>query len=630
MSQRKLLQHEGLKQESTAETKADFGLTILVMFSLAAAWAAAGSVGLLSHPLRKILILLFSAIVILAPRPSPWQKKSSIFLMLITICIAIFMVMSPLPVINILAVALVLAIFSIISTGQAKRISGILSSSVLIFSIYRFAYTGIPSVWQIVDKISRIPGYIAGSFTGKPLMTGSTFGGFDFLILMSAFWILCLAFSPKPKLTKAVYGFLGIFAGNLCYLFALSYVPELLEMIAVPATPANTVTGEVAWSWAGLLHKALPWNVPVLACVIQIFIAAAIFRWLPWPASQTTNVTCSKRKKYLTLITGGTLAILLPLIFALYPNQLSLQGKKIVFNEKGFLNWLKPEHGQYGRLSSGMYGMLPVFVESMGATGKISENLSDEDISDADVLVLLFPDEPWSDGQLERIWNFVKKGGSLLVLGEHTTRDNKGSNRFNELLEPTNIQVEFDCATFTVGGWLQSYEPLLHPATTGIPDERNQFGVVIGASLNIRWPAKPLLIGKWGWSDMGDQGSASAMIGDNLYNAGEKLGDLILAAEQPLGKGRVIAFGDTSGFTNGINVSSYVFTSRLFGYLAGHNNANSMFRQLSGIIICILLILFVLTKPRIWNITIIIFCLSISLIISNAVTKYAGEILPDG
>ena len=41
-------------------------------------------------------------------------------------------------------------------------------------------------------------------------------------------------------------------------------------------------------------------------------------------------------------------------------------------------------------------------------------------------------------GQKARSGKKIKawmEGGSLLVMGEHTTRDNKGSNRFNEVLD---------------------------------------------------------------------------------------------------------------------------------------------------------------------------------------------------
>jgi hypothetical protein len=384
VSQRRLLQSEGLKKDSSPETISYSGLTVFVISSLAAAWIAAGSTGLLAHPLRRVLTLVFLGIAILAHRPCPWEKNSSRLIIFITICIAIYMITSPSMVINIMAVSLVLAGYAMITSGQAKKISGILSASVLIFAIYRITYISIPFIWLISDKISYLLGKITGSITNKSLSSGSSFSGIDFIVLMSVFWILCLRATAKPWKTRVLYGFLGILGGQIIYLIILSYTPKLLETIVVPTTQANTVTGEVTWSWASLIHKAIPWNLPILACVIQILIAAAMFRWIQW-LDETAQEKPKKtlffsRNKYIVWITGPILAILLPFILTLYPNQLILHGKKIVFYEKGFLNWLKPEHGQYGRLSSGMYGMLPIFIESMGGSSLISKDLSEEDI----------------------------------------------------------------------------------------------------------------------------------------------------------------------------------------------------------------------------------------------------------
>ena len=614
--------------EYPADIPAKIGLVVAAIAGLAGAWIAAGSTGLLSHPLRRILTLVALVIVIFAQRPSPWRKSRSLIAMLVTIGLAIYMISSSLPVINVMGLSLVLATLSLTSRGQAKRMLLNVSVAVAVFGLYRMACTCMPVVWSFSDRLGRVLGNIGGFVSHQSVYVGAAFAGLDFLVLMIALCLLQLASSPKPGKSRAIYSLLGISAGHLCYLIVLSFIPAILTFVPEP-------TGQAGWTWAGLFHKAVPWNLPVLAFIIHLTVAAAMFRWYQWPRDNSEDNASAPmragRIQYIILPAALILAILAPVVLTLFPGRLSLQGKKIVFYEKGFLNWLKPEHGQYGRLSSGMYGMLPVYIESLGASSLISSELSSEDISDADLLVLLFPDEPWAEGQLDRIWDFVRRGGSLLVMGEHTTRDSNGSNRFNEVLEPTNIRVEFDSATFAVGGWLQSYEAIAHPATAGVPDERNQFGVVIGASLETEWPARPILIGKWGWSDMGDEGSSRAMMGNGDYDPGEKLGDLILVAEQPLGKGRVIAFGDTSSLTNGINVSSYVFTSRLFGYLAGGlKNAHPMGRQLLGILSCVLLIIFLAWNPGGWKVVIAVLCLSGSLIVSNKISQRAGEIFPDG
>ncbi len=604
-----------------------FGL-VTAIASLAAVWIAAGSTGLLAHSLQRALTLAALGVVICAQRPFPWRQRTGIVAMLATVGLAIYMIASSLPAINVMGVSLVLASLAFKSHGQAKKILCILSVAAVVFGLYRVACTCIPLVWSMSDLLGRTIGNIGGLVTHQSLYVGATFAGLDFLVLMSVLWVLWWACSPRPRWKRAIYGLVGILGGHIVYLITLSYTPQLLAMVAEPVE-------QEGWFWAGLFHKAVPWNLPVLACGIHLLTAAAMFRWSAWSADSERNLTkpsvLSSRTQYMLRFGAPILAILVPIMIALYPGKLNLEGKKIVFYEKGFLNWLKPSHGQYGRLSSGMYGMLPVFIESLGASSLISPDLSDKDLQDADALVLLFPDDPWTEGQLDRIWAFVRRGGSLLVMGEHTTRDPNGSNRFNEVLEPTAIRVEFDSGTFTVGGWLQSYEVMAHPATAGVPDDRNQFGVVIGASLETSWPARPLLIGRWGWSDIGDEGSGRAMMGNGHYDSGEKLGDRILAAEQPLGKGRIIAFGDTSGLTNGINVSSHVFTSRLFGYLAGNAaNAHPIWRQLLGILGCGLLIGLLTWRTTKWRVVLVTLGLAGSLAVSTAISQSAGEILPDG
>src|SRR5436305_6865279 len=123
-------------------------------------------------------------------------------------------------------------------------------------------------------------------------------------------------------------------------------------------------------------------------------------------------------------------------------------------------------------------------------------------------------------------------------------------------------------------------------------DDRNQFGVVIGASMEARFPARPLLVGRGGWSVEGDAGSSTAMLGNHKYDPGEKLGDMILAAEQPMGKGRIVAFADTSSMTNGINIGAHEYTGRLLTYLAGGgSNPQNAPRQFLGAIGAIALVL---------------------------------------
>jgi hypothetical protein len=606
------------------------------------------------------MTLLFLAVAILAHRPLRGaERKAPLWLPAIAFGAAAYLVTFSSPVANVMAVAVVLAYLAFVSVGQKRDILQAGSVAVAVFGVYRFAVTSVPWFWLGADRVANGLGSMAGGITGRPLWVGPTFAGLDFLVLMGVLWGLYLPHTKPPRVTRAIYGLLAILGAHLTYLVLLSLVPDLLHFIETQNAASLQASGPIGQ----FIHKAVPWNFPAVACALQIVVAAAMFRWSAWvgdagratpttpPASEGTAQPTRSNFKFeisnfefqisdfkfrisnlpIYEVAAVLAAVLLPLLAVVYPSPLRLEGKKVVFYEKGFLNWLKPTHGSYGRLSSGMYGMLPVFLESLGARPLVSPALSETDLEDADVLATIYPDEPWRQGQMERIHDFVRRGGSLLVFGEHTTRDPNGSNRFNEVLEPTAMRIGFDCATFAVGGWLQSYDAISHPTTAGIGDDENQFGVVIGASVDARWPSRPLLIGRWGWTDFGDDASDRAMMGNDRYDAGEKLGDVVLAAEQPMGKGRIITFGDTSGLTNAIDVSSYVFTSRLFAYLAtAAAHAHAAWRQVLALLAGAFLVALICARPSPGKTSLVAVGLAVSLSLWTFTNQARAKIPPDG
>ncbi|MCX5654607.1 MAG: DUF4350 domain-containing protein [Planctomycetota bacterium] len=585
--------------------------------AMAGAWIAAGSVGLVGHALARGLLLAALAVIVAAVWPGRRFWRRTFVLLAGAAAAAAGMATSTLPVVQVLAMVFALAAAAAMLEGAGRRIVLLAATAVTVFALYRLAATSIPMVWLAADTVGETIGRVAGGITGRPLWVGATFAGVDFLVLMAAVWVAWLAAVSPPRWPRAIAGATAILAVHALYLAVLSLAPDMLAALSAPASEGASPAGaDAAWSWAAALRPLVPWNLPVLAAAMHLAVAAAMLRPAglalggtalePSPPADPSRggspdlprdsgdpapgagagaagretrrakletsraVLRGGRRRAALAVAAVVLAAAVPLAATLAWGRASLENKRVVFYEKGFLNWLKPVHGEYGRLSIGMYGLLPTFLESLGAVCEISPDLSEADVAAADIVVLLYPNQPWTDGQLERLQRFVRRGGSLLVMGEHTVSEGPaGGSRFNEVLAPTAMQVRFDTAQFEVGGWLDSYEALAHPATAGLTDERNAFGVVIGASVDARWPARPLLVGRWGWADPGDPKSERAMMGNGRYEAGKRLGDVILAAEQPIGAGRVVVFGDPSSFTNGITIGAHAFTSRLFTYLAG-------------------------------------------------------------
>ena len=163
---------------------------------LIAAWIAAGSVGLLGHPLSHALEWLALGGVAIAAWPArsdwlewrAWRRGPSrcpAAIWLAGLVAAIVMTASSLPAINVMAPAVLLAAVAVVRPN-ARRALTAAASAVALFGVYRLANTSIPSLWQATDSVGSVMGKGAGWATGQPLSVGATFGGVDFLVLMGA------------------------------------------------------------------------------------------------------------------------------------------------------------------------------------------------------------------------------------------------------------------------------------------------------------------------------------------------------------------------------------------------------------------------------------------------------------
>jgi hypothetical protein len=647
-------------------TAIPWSTVVMVLAAMSAGWIASGAAGLLAHPLRHTLTLLGGAIVVLAARPDKPRSLDSWTITIAGVIAAIAMNSSPLASVNVLAMAVLTAAIANSLSGASRKVAVSAAIALAVLGIYRLALK-IAVFWTLTDRIGGFLGQAAGTISGQPLWVGATFSGLDFLVLTSVFFGAWMLSGRHAKGSSAGFVILAIIVGHMVYLILLSFAPALkatLLRIAAeaPLPPARPgVQPEAPWTISGLLANCLPWNAPAIGALIHLTIAGVAMRWMPQPDRQPDASHAAKpNSMWIGWLIGCScvaLAAGLAITTTLSTDSLSLEGKNIVASEDGYLNWLRPDRKGYGRLGIGMYGMSGDYFESLGAEFKKVRGFSDTTISDAkfhkepsktpditdeqlagaDLLMMIYPNDPWKPGQLNRIMQYVENGGSMLILGEHTSmykdpenKFNLSENRFNELLENTSMRVEFDSAQFAVGGWLHSYQTTAHPTTAGIDDERNRFGSVIGASVKTGWLSTPLLIGRWGWADPGETGHAS-MMGNGKYDPGEKLGDVVLAAEENYGQGRIIAFGDTSSFTNGITIGSHHYTSRLYGYLASRTSSpQGIDRQFLGILLAGGLIALLLWSGKPLRTALASVTLAAVLVFCTEATYNAATVIPDG
>jgi hypothetical protein len=268
--------------------------------------------------------------------------------------------------------------------------------------------------------------------------------------------------------------------------------------------------------------------------------------------------------------------------------------------------------------------MLPVLVESLGGRLTLSTEFSNEDLKGADLVIWLQPAGPVSQPQCDRIWDFVRRGGALLVVAAPFS----GEGPVNDILDPTAMVVRGEVALSPTGSWQQGCQPLAHPATAILRGKRQPFFTDAGTSLAINAPARPLVVGRWGWSE---PGSEAELTGGFRWEVGEKLGDLVLAAEQPWEKGTIAVIGDGFSLTNEGSVRGYEWTGRLLSYLVNRPaNPQNPGRQLVSLLMVagLFLGIYWLAVPPclVWSTLV----LSVSLGICGRYSLDAGRVVPDG
>jgi hypothetical protein len=247
----------------------------------------------------------------------------------------------------------------------------------------------------------------------------------------------------------------------------------------------------------------------------------------------------------------------------------------VLLYPRGFLDWRVPDFDQVGLVNAGMFGLFRRSLErqacaSGGRVTVADEAISVDDLARVGVVVVINPTEGLGKVEVEALERFVQAGGGLLVLGDHT---NIGGSmeHLNSILAFTGIRFNFDSAIPMRPHWRGCLEVRKHAVTRALGGGAGGLGrrlvgdlpvrcpsedllqVAVGASLAIKPPAVPLVVGRYGFADAGDSlnGGPGAYMGNLTQGRGESAGDVVLVAAEELGRGRVLVFGDTSPFQNG-------------------------------------------------------------------------------
>ncbi len=238
------------------------------------------------------------------------------------------------------------------------------------------------------------------------------------------------------------------------------------------------------------------------------------------------------------------------------------------------------------------HGRLLDFLKAYGYKVETrSEPLDHDVLKKYDILLLVMNSHAYTRQEINNIKKFMKDGGGLMVIGDHTNVDDVMAS-LNPVLEGFNIGLKFDIVRVD-----KSIKANIFAAHCPMFQGVNPVGEVAignGASLSVSLPAIPILnVGYGAFSDIGDMktGPDQAYLGNGVLDKDEKVGDHVLAACSKYGKGRLIVFGDSSYFQNLALYRNYKFCYQCFDWL---NRMNSSFGNVWLIIAIVLLLAAVL------------------------------------
>lgn len=627
------------QQERAEGRSSDFlGWMLAAVAALAAVWWATGAIGLSSPALRHAGSALFWLLALVsafsAARGTAAGRTSAVWWSMAPAVVGCILLTSwGDPMVAAAAGAIVPAVIAAVCPAAAAVMRP-LAFGFAGLAVYHAAYQWIPFFATAVEIGAGVQNRVLGAMVGRSIDLGPTFSGFEPLVTVVCLAAAAMRVATGLRLRTIVWTAFGIAAAHVVFLYVMAHADRLIDLLPPTAEPPeNEINFIGQWTWANALHAILPWNLPALAVVLQGLTATAILAGAlrrtesSGPSASTAGARAGQFDE-LFRFGPAALAAMALLAAMLGSRTASLAEKKVLAYESGYLHWSKPEPARRDPPARS-YGMLPTLVEMLGGKFARSPSLDDEDLKSCDLLVIIHPDRPWDADALDRIEQFVRQGGGLLVAAEPMIVEGERRSSFNELLDRFGIEVCRAVAVPAADGWEHSLRALAQPAAAVPPGRGNRFGLVAPAPLRTVWPAHGVLSGRYGVTVPGSEAAAT---GRGEYTTGNRLGDLCLAAERRFGRGQVIVLGDAAALTNDVLPSSWEFVSRLLARAAApeQNDLHAPWRQALALAALGLMVALLIARPEAVAVGSAAAVIAVAGILLSLMMRFGSAATPDG
>jgi len=201
----------------------------------------------------------------------------------------------------------------------------------------------------------------------------------------------------------------------------------------------------------------------------------------------------------------------------------------------------------FGERSGYNYYCFYEYISKFYHAARNEEPITAAILENVDVLILKTPTMPYEDSEVAAITEYARRGGSVYLIGDHTNVFGTSTN-FNKLSKHFGIRFNYDCTYELTSGSLQEYDaPKLfqHPALQGMP----HFLFATSCTLDSGFWAEDLMVG-YGLKTLPADYSQKNFFPADTNNGKVIFGSFIQSAAVTFGKGRVLAYADSTVFSN--------------------------------------------------------------------------------
>ncbi|MCL2337804.1 MAG: GldG family protein [Firmicutes bacterium] len=189
------------------------------------------------------------------------------------------------------------------------------------------------------------------------------------------------------------------------------------------------------------------------------------------------------------------------------------------------------------------FALLDKYYQTRRNTGLISADA----LKNEDVLIIKTPTTPFTPEEVKAMTDFVRHGGGLYLIGDHTNVFGMGTN-LNQIAPVFGLRFNYDCTYDLTTGNLSEYSPpkiLPHPAVAHLP----RFLFATSDTLQAGWQAEEIITGYGLKTYQADYSQKNFFPADT--NSGQlEFGLFLQGAGVQYGKGRVLALADSTPYSN--------------------------------------------------------------------------------